>query len=89
MERQGCRIGRVKFKSGGELHLLPRRDVGECSNAPEALSGIIDEETLAVGFFMVRQDRTTACGWSHDSGVTMNDMLGGVERLRADILEVF
>ena len=85
-----CRIGRVVMKSGGGvIEIFPRRDIGECSKALEALSSVIDKQTLMVGFFVLRNDRTVVHGWSHEAGVTMVDALGGCESLKVEMLERF
>ena len=89
MNNAGCRISRVRMKGGGDIVIYPRRDVGECGKAPEALSSVIDNQTLMVGFFVLRRDRTAIHGWSHESGVTMSDALGGCESLKTEILERF
>lgn len=89
MNNAGCRISRVRMKGGGDIVIYPRRDVGECSKAPEALSSIIDNRSLMVGFFVLRKDRTAAFGWSHEAGVTLPDALGGCEALKTELLDRF
>jgi hypothetical protein len=81
-----CRIGKVKFKSGGTIHVLPQKNRVFCNGAVEQLSNHINEETLAVGWFVVRKDRSNTTGWYGDYGTMTVDMLGGVEVLKKDIM---
>lgn len=80
-----CRIGRVKFKEGGEIHLLKQKPKSICFTSVERLSKRIDEDTLAVGFFLIRKDRTMVTGWSYEKGTTNCDLLGAVSLLKHDM----
>lgn len=82
-----CRIGKVKFKSGGELQLLKTSEKPYCFGAIDNLRERVNEDTLAVGFFIVHRDRTTTTGWSYDYGTTNNDLIGAAEYLKTDIID--
>lgn len=51
------------------------------------ISEKITEDTLAVGVFVMRKDRTVQCGFSWDAGFAVSDLYGACERLKEDGLE--
>ena len=85
MSKTHCRIGRVKFKTGGDLHVLKSEQKSVCFITVKNLSGQINEDTLAVGFFLVRKDRSMVTGWSYEAGTSNCDLLGGTSLLKYDI----
>lgn len=86
MFETNCRIGKVKFKHGGEVHLLPPVILPYCHTSAVNMLNQIDENTLAVGFFIVREDRSVCVGYSYDRGSAPVDLTGAAEMLKNDIL---
>lgn len=83
--KTNCRIGRVKLKRGGNLHLLPLKPKPFSFSAVENLSKMIDDQTLAVGFFVMKKDRNITTGSALDEGTTINDVYGACDLLKQDI----
>lgn len=88
MSNLSCRIGKVKFKSGGSLQLLPDRQRTHFHKSVENLSKSIDERTHAVGFFILRKDHTVVTGISYDTGFTAMELQGACEYLKSDLMDV-
>lgn len=87
MKTSKCRIGKIKFKSGGEMQLIRTEPRSYCSVAVQNMSKCIDERTVVVGFFTISENRTVRTGLSYEAGITNCDLLGGVEALKSDILQ--
>ena len=81
----GCRISKVRMKNGATIHILPQKQRPYCHDVASGMLERIDDDTLAIGWFIVYKDRTMATGWSHDYGATNLDLIGGAELLKADI----
>lgn len=87
MKKQGCKIGRIKFKSGGELRLLPMKEKSHCFGALEELGKRINDDTLAVGFFVIGKDRLVSSGCSYEVGFTPSDFFGACEVLKTEVYQ--
>lgn len=84
----GCRIGKVKFKSGGIVYNLNIKPRGELHKSIEAAASKINDESLLLGWFLMRKDRTVVTGWSYEEGVCQADMVGAAEVLKTTMQKV-
>jgi hypothetical protein len=77
----GCKIGKIRMKSGGaEVRVLPGRE-------PRTFEGFFERAkekshgAVAVGYFVVYQDRTGFRDYTWGPGATLGDFVGGAEVL--------
>ncbi len=81
-----CKIGKVTPKNTGNLHVLPQPDTRfQCHHSATHLRNHIDENTKAVGFFILKKDGSVAIGLSHEGGTALAEMIGATEILKQDI----
>jgi hypothetical protein len=79
-----CRIGRVRFKSGGEMRVLETRPQGD----PEVLEMLIDYldrarrgELVALAVVSVSPDGIVATGWGGGGGGYYHEIVSGAATL--------
>jgi hypothetical protein len=79
-----CRIGRVRFKSGGEMRVLETRPQGD----PEVLEMLIDYldrarrgELVALAVVSVNPDGTVATAWGGGEGAYYHYIASGAATL--------
>ncbi len=80
----GCRIGKVKFKSGGQITILKTREDSDYEwvfrNAIKELSNSKPE---AVGYFIIGETKT----YSNAAGQHWPTIAGGCEMLKNKIMD--
>jgi hypothetical protein len=82
----GCRIGKIKLKTGGHVRLLPVQKRGQCHKSIEHLSNCINENTFAVAFIVMDKERVIrAAGCSYEQGFAYSDLIGMCESMKEDL----
>lgn len=86
----GCKIGRVKFKSGGEMRLLDCPTVGE----PDVIEMLVDllrdarkGAVVSFGFVVVCEDGSVETGWAYGDAETYHHMHSGAVILVSRLTE--
>ncbi len=88
MSKPACRIGKVKFKSGAEVHILPDKQRTYFHESIVNAANYLDERTHAIGFFILRKDHTVVTGISYDTGFTVAELKGACEYMKDDLMDV-
>jgi len=80
----GCRIGKVtpKDKKIAAIKTKPRT---YCHKAAALLGQQINDQTQAVGFFILEKDGNVKSGFSYDTGTALGEMIGSCDLLKSDI----
>lgn len=83
-----CRIGRIKFKKGGEIIVLPPPTKNFCSDSLHSFaSSVGSKKILCIGAFAVLDDGDTITHITSDAVFPMSNVLlvGGCSTLLLDI----
>ena len=75
-----CKIGRVRYKSSNVLVLL-QQTKHHFYNTFEKARVCIDDDTFAVGFFILFKDRTVESGCAWNPGFTKTDLFGSMSEM--------
>ena len=89
MTKSAGRIGKVKFKDTG--HEIVFHDFAHtkthCHESVRNLGDFIDENTQAVGFFILKKNGAAVSGFSYEGGTALAEMIGGAECLKMDLVD--
>lgn len=85
--KTNCKIGKVKLKNGASVSVLPTPERNFCHASVKSLSRTITPTTLAVGFFVLDEDRTVLAGCSYKAGFAMADLKGACEHMKDQLIE--
>lgn len=80
----GCRIGKVKFKSGGSITILKTREDADYEWVfRDAIKELNSAEPEAVGYFIIGKHRT----YTKVAGGHWPTIAGGADMMKAKIME--
>ena len=83
----GCKIGKVRLKSGGaDLHVI-KQERTHYHNTIENAAKCITPTTHAIGFFVLDDDMTVISGLSHGDGFTAAQLKGACEHMKDSLMD--
>jgi hypothetical protein len=71
-----------------KIHLLEIPKRSQFHEFALSVIKLVDDETHAVGIFIMKKDRTVLSGLSYAAGLTKADVKGGCAQMQEDIIEM-